>query len=255
MTGKALFELCVEGLEAARVADRMGASRIELCTRLDLGGLTPPVELTRAVVAAIGLPVFVLIRPRGGDFVYTNEEFALMRRQIEECKAAGAAGVVLGVLLPDGRIDVPRSRELVELARPMQVTYNRAFDHAPDLGSALEDVVATGSEFLLTSGGEANVLAGASTLKRLHRRAGERLRLIAGGGLKLANLTEVFASTELDAFHGSLKRNSVASHRPAEVVDHAPGMLTAELNPAETAALEEDLAKAISRVNQYFAGQ
>lgn len=253
MPAEALFELCVEGVEAAVVADRGGASRIELCTRLDLGGLTPPLDLTRAVLQAIRIPVFVLIRPRGGDFVYTNQEFALMRQQIEECKAAGVAGVVLGVLLADGRIDVARSRELVELAHPMAVTYNRAFDHSPDLGRALEDVIATGADFLLTSGGEANVLVGASSLGRLHQQAGGRLRLLAGGGLKLSNLSEVMQKSGLTAFHGSLKRTAAVAHRPAEAVDEAPGSLTAELNAAQAAALKEDLATAIHKIHQHFA--
>ena len=250
-----LFELCVESLEAALVADRGGASRIELCTRLDIGGLTPQVELTQAVVKALRIPVYVLIRPRGGDFVYSDAEFALMCRQVEECKAAGAAGVVIGILRKDGRIDEERSRKLAEVARPMGVTYNRAFDHAPDLDEALESVVRSGADYLLTSGGAANVIEGAASLAHLNRRAGDRLRLIAGGGLKLANLQEVLEVTSLDAFHGSLKRKPLASHRPAEVEDHGPLPGADRLSAEEEAALKVDLAEALAIFSKHAAGR
>jgi len=157
-----LFELCVESLKAALAAERGDADRIELCARLDLSGITPSQSLTTAAVQALSIPVHVLIRPRGGNFVYSAEEFDQMRQQVQWVKEAGAAGVAMGVLLPDSRVDVDRSRELVELARPMKVTFHRAFDETPDLGVALEAVIKTRADCLLTSGGAPNVLTGAT---------------------------------------------------------------------------------------------
>jgi copper homeostasis protein len=156
----------------------------------------------------ISIPVHVLIRPRGGDFVFTKSEFGQMQLQIEKARDAGARGVVLGILLPDGRVDVERSRALVELARPMEVTFNRAFDLTPDLSEALEAVIQTGVECLLTSGGAADVLTGAESIARLSRQADTRIQIIAGGGLQLADIAEVLRRTGGLSLHGSLIRKS-----------------------------------------------
>lgn len=204
-----LFELCAETLEAAQAADRGGADRIELCERLDLGGITPGEPVTAAVIQALSIPVHVLIRPRSGKFVYTDSEFDQMRRQVQWAREAGAAGVALGVLQADGRIDVDRSRELAELARPMKVTFHRAFDRAPDLSVALEEVIGIGANCLLTSGGEPDVLTGAQTLAKLVAQAGDRIQIMAGGGLKLASMLQVLEQTGLRCLHGSLIRKSV----------------------------------------------
>jgi copper homeostasis protein len=203
---KILFELCVENLASAQAAERGGADRVELCTSLEIGGVTPAEELTAAVIHALRIPVHVLIRPRGGDFVYSGAEFTEMKQQIEWVKKAGAAAAVLGVLLPDGRVDVARSRELVELARPMKVTFHRAFDETRDKAEALEAVIETGSDCLLTSGGAPDVLTGAEELGKLVLQAGERIQVMAGGGLKLANLVEVQERTGVPCMHGSLTR-------------------------------------------------
>src|ERR1700722_8558142 len=128
MSKSFLFELCADSLEAAKAAQSGGADRMELCEQLAIAGVTPSISLLTAVLATVPIPVYVLIRPRGGDFVYSNSEFSLIRSQIEEAKDAGAAGVAIGVLLPDGRVDVVRTRELAELARPMKITFHRAFD-------------------------------------------------------------------------------------------------------------------------------
>ncbi|MDE3186464.1 MAG: copper homeostasis protein CutC [Acidobacteriota bacterium] len=205
------FELCVESLESARIAEAGGADRIELCSKLWIGGVTPPLDLIADCVRLLTIPVRVLIRPRGGDFCYAAEEFDRMRRQIEEAKQAGAAGIAVGVLLPDGRVDLARSRELVELARPMGVTFHRAFDETPQMDEALEDVIATGADCLLTSGGAADVVAGAEAIARLHRLAGRRLDVMAGGGLRLDNLMDVVRRTGVTSLHGSLIRRDARS--------------------------------------------
>src|SRR5271166_1581298 len=149
-----LFELCVESLEAGRVAEAGGADRIELCAELGTGGLTPDFDVLKATIEALTIPIHVLIRPRGGDFAFSADEFGLMRAQIEHASSAGAAGIAIGVLLPGGRVDVERTKELVDLARPMKVTFHRAFDETPDVAEALEDVILCGVDCLLTSGGE-----------------------------------------------------------------------------------------------------
>jgi len=140
-----LFELCVESLDAALAAERGGADRIELCAgsiSADHAGRT----VDSGTLQALSIPVHVLIRPRGGNFVYSAEEFDQMRQQLQWVKEAGAAAVALGVLMPDGRIDVARSRELVEQARPMTVTFHRAFDETPDMGVALEAIIKIGAD-------------------------------------------------------------------------------------------------------------
>jgi copper homeostasis protein len=203
-----LFELCVETLPAAQAAEQGGADRIELCERLDIGGVTPGEKLISTTIQTLSIPVHVLIRPRGGDFMYSSGDFDLIRQQIQWVRQAGAAGVALGVLLADGRVDVERSRELVEMARPMRVTFHRAFDRAPDLDEALEAVIRTGADCLLTSGGEPDVLAGVKHLKRLVIQSSNRIQIMAGGGLKLASMVEVLEQTGLRCLHGSLARRA-----------------------------------------------
>jgi copper homeostasis protein len=203
-----LFELCAETLQAAQAAELGGADRIELCERLDIGGVTPGEKLISATIQALSIPVHVLIRPRGGDFAYSAAEFDQIRQQIQWVRQAGAAGVALGVLLADGRVDEVRSRELVELARPMKVTFHRAFDRTPDMAAALEGVIATGADCLLTSGGAPNVLAGVKQLKTLVKQAGDRIQIMAGGGLRLASMAEVLEQTGLRCLHGSLTRRA-----------------------------------------------
>jgi copper homeostasis protein len=199
-----IFELCAPSLAAANAAHRGGASRIELCADLRVGGVTPDIALLESVIDAISIPVHVLIRPRAGSFVFSDDEFALMRRQVEAVKAAGASGVAIGVLLADGRIDVKRTRALVDLARPMDVTFHRAFDVTADLDEALDAVMETGANSLLTSGGAPDVLTGADSIARLHRRTGSQLEIMAGGGLRLENLSEVLNRTGVSCVHGSL---------------------------------------------------
>lgn len=207
------FELCAENLQAARAAESGGADRIELCSELALGGLTPSSDTMAGGIRTLSIPVNVLIRPRGGDFVFSPEEFLEMRRQIGQAKEAGASGVAIGVLLPDGRVDVERTRALVDLARPMAVTFHRAFDETPDLDEALENVIETGANNLLTSGGAADVLRGAESLSRLCQRAAGRIHVIAGGGLRLATLVEVVRRSGTFSLHGSLTRNNGATAR------------------------------------------
>lgn len=235
------FELCVETLEAARAAQAGGADRIELCAALSVGGVTADPDLIQATVKTIDIPVHVLIRARNGDFHFSTDEILAMRRQIEDAKNAGAAGVATGVLLANGMVDVERSRELVALAKPMKATFHRAFDEAPDLEEALEDVIATGADCLLTSGGAPDVLTGAGSIARLRELAAGRLDVMAGGGLRLHNLTEVVRRTGVSYLHGSLTRENGRSAR------------TNSHNGHESSVLEEDVREAVRLFRGHFA--
>ncbi len=207
------FELCADSLEAARAAEYGGADRIELCSGLSDGGVTPDPELMAADLGSFAIPVHGLIRPRPGDFVFSTSEYELMCRQIERAKASGASGVAVGVLLPDGRVDVERTRALVELARPMAVTFHRAFDETRDLAEALESVIQTGADHVLTSGGAADVLLGAEFIAALRQQADQRIGIVAGGGLRLASLAQVVRRSGVYSLHGSLTHeNGSATH-------------------------------------------
>ena len=203
---RARFELCAETMYAARIAERGGADRVELCVNLAMAGTTPPVTMVREAVEALSIPVHVLIRPRAGDFVYTPEEFAQILAQIEEVKALGVHGVVLGALRSDGRVDVERTRALVEAARPMKVTFHRAFDEVADMTEGLEAVIATGADLLLTSGGRPSVLEGAEAIAGLVRQAEGRIEVMAAGGVRPANVEEALQRTHAPWLHGSLLR-------------------------------------------------
>ena len=204
MKQKFTLEISVETLEGALAAERGGADRIELCGDLSVGGVTPGVDLVRTVRAQIRIPLFMMIRPRAGDFVFTEREFEMMKRSMVEAKKSGADGVVLGILNKDRRVDIERTRELVNLARPLPVTYHRAFDETADLHGALEDVIQTGSTRILTSGGAAGAPAGAATLAELVRDARGRIIIVPGAGIHASNILQIAQRTQAREFHSGL---------------------------------------------------
>jgi copper homeostasis protein len=204
MNRKHLLEISVENLEAALAAERGSADRIELCGDLSAGGITPSTELMRAVRARLRIPIFAMIRPRAGDFVYSGAEFSAMRRSIADAKEAGMDGVVLGILTEDRRVDIERTRELIEFAKPMRVTYHRAFDEAADLRQALEDVIQSGAKRILTSGGAKSALEGAAVLTRLIETAGDRIVIVPGAGISAANVHLIAHRTKAREFHSGL---------------------------------------------------
>ena len=199
-----LLEIAVETPEAGLAAERGGAHRIELCADLAVGGLTPRVEVMRAAREQIRLPIFAMIRPRSGDFVYDGGEFVSMRRDIAAAKQHGMDGVVLGILDTGGRVDVERTRELVEVARPLAVTFHRAFDASADVYISLEDVIHTGAMRILTSGGAPTAPEGLPVLAKLVAAAGERIIIIPGGGLNPSNIAQVVRDTRAREFHSGL---------------------------------------------------
>ena len=212
-----LLEISVGTVERVVAAERGGADRIELCADLSVGGLTPSRELLRAVRAAVRIPIFSMIRPRGGDFVYSAAEFEEMKRAIEAAKESGMNGVVLGILHKDCRIDVERTRELVALAQPLPVTFHRAFDECcagddcsdiaregVEIERALEDVIQAGAARILTSGGAKSALEGAGMLAKLIAAAGNRVAILPGAGISAANVAEAARRTGACEFHSGL---------------------------------------------------
>ena len=200
------LEICVETLENAQIADRGGAHRIELCGELAGGGVTPSLGLLEQVVAGIAIPVHCMIRPRGGDFLYSAGEFRAMERDIELAKNAGAAGVVLGMLTARGEVDVAATRRLIEAARPMGVTFHRAFDVTRDLDAALEAVIAAGTDILLTSGGAERLSEGVDAVARLVERARDRIEIMGGSGVRLQNAVALCEASGVAAIHSSMRR-------------------------------------------------
>jgi copper homeostasis protein len=201
---KCLLEISVESAEAAVAAERGGADRIELCGNLSVGGVTPSAELMTVARSGIRIPIFTMMRPRAGDFVYSSAEFAGMKKEIDSVKKLGMNGVVLGILDSNRRIDIPRTKELVELAKPLPTTFHRAFDECPDLPRALENVIRTGAARILTSGGAAGAREGAAVLERLVVAAGNRIIIVPGAGINAANIAYVVEKTRAQEFHSGL---------------------------------------------------
>ena len=167
MSRPIVFELCAETLDACLAAREGGADRIELCTALDVGGLTPDHELIAEAIHRSGLPVHVMLRPHADGFHYSAADFDSICEELHRDRQLGVSGVVFGILYADGTVDVERTRILVDLAAPLETTFHRAFDATPDLAQALEDVISTGRDRILTSGGAPDVLTGAYALARL----------------------------------------------------------------------------------------
>ena len=200
------LEICAGSLASAEAAAAGGAHRIELCQNLEQGGITPSYGLIRAVVARVPLPVFVLIRPRPGGFVYSAEELEIMRADVAACRALGCAGVVLGVLDAAGRVAPGPCQALIAAAGPLAVTFHRAFDLCPDPAAALEAVIDLGCRRVLTSGGQPSAAAGQAQLAALVAQAGRRISIMPGAGLTPANLPTLAARTGAHEFHASARR-------------------------------------------------
>ena len=219
-----LVEACVDTVGSALAAEAGGAGRVELCANLVEGGTTPSAGTIALARERLGLPLVVLVRPRGGDFLYDADEVTAMLRDVEVARQLGADGVVVGALTPDARVDVAVTRALVDAARPMRVTFHRAFDAARHAAEALDVLVGLGLDRVLTSGGAASALEGAAALGALVRQAGGRLAVLAGGGLTAATVGPVVAASGVREVHvrGAERVGSAMRFRRAGVTVGKP---------------------------------
>lgn len=198
-------ELCAYSVDACRVAARLGVNRVELCASPAEGGVTPSVATIERVAQIDGLDLSVMIRPRGGDFLYSDDEFETMLLDIERAQTAGATGVVFGILTADGRVDVERTRRLVEASDGMETTFHRAVDMANDYEQAVEDIIAAGCTRILTSGSYDKAIDGIANIAKAVEIARGRIEIMAGSGVVAAN-ARALADVGVDALHFSAKR-------------------------------------------------
>ncbi|MBL7903968.1 MAG: copper homeostasis protein CutC [Bacteroidales bacterium] len=203
MSASVNIEICAGSVESAIAARQGGAHRIELCTALSVGGLTPSQGMIEYVKNILKTETFVLIRPRHGDFNYSRAEFEIMKSDIFAAKVKGADGIVVGMINTDGTVDTCRMKEIVEMAGSMQVTFHRAFDMTRDPYEALETIIGLGCHRILTSGQAASAMDGATVIARLVAQAGKRIVIMPGGGINAQNLSTLHQLTGATEFHTS----------------------------------------------------
>lgn len=204
---KKLLEICCYTLESALLAEQAGADRIELCDNAAEGGTTPSFGTIQLAQEKLDIPISVMIRPRGGDFLYSDLEFEIMKRDVTNIvkNQVGVQGVVVGFLQADGHIDLERTREIVKLAHPMDVTFHRAFDMCLDPLAALEQLKDCGIKRILTSGGRNKAIQGIDLLAQLVKNAGDDIAIMAGSGVNESNLKELMTKTKATEFHSSAR--------------------------------------------------
>lgn len=195
------LEICATSIASCINAQEGGADRIELCDNLADGGTTPGYGMIKIARQKLRIPLYPIIRPRGGDFLYTDDEFTIMQNDIRICKQLGCDGIVTGILTADGKVDKRRTRSLVELAWPMGVTFHRAFDVTDDPLQALEDVIETGCERILTSGQQNTAPEGTALIASLVQQAGGRIIIMAGSGVRAHNIAALIRDTQATEYH------------------------------------------------------
>jgi copper homeostasis protein len=247
-----LIEVCASSVASALAAQAGGAARVELCSALIEGGLTPSAAAIELAREQLRIKLHILIRPRGGDFCYDDTELAVMQRDIAFCKQAGVDGVVIGVLHPDGSVDVERMRELIAVARPLSVTFHRAFDMAADAFRSLDDLLALGAERLLTSGQRGSAAEGKELIAELVRRAGNRLIVMPGAGINEGNIRELIVTAGAREFHlsGQKKISSRMIYRNPNVFMGVPGLPEYEIGVTDA----EKIRRVVEAANQRGVG-
>ena len=200
-----ILEIIGFNIESCILAQSSGAHRIELCDNPGEGGTTPSYGFIKAAREKLHIQLYPIIRPRGGDFLYTDEEFGIMKTNVGICKSLGCDGVVIGMLQADGTVDIKRCRQLVELAYPMEVTFHRAFDRTKDPFQAMEDIISIGCERILTSGQQPHALDGVGLIKQLIEKAEERIIIMPGSGIRSDNIAAVAEKTGAVEFHSSAR--------------------------------------------------
>lgn len=198
-----MLEIACFNKESALIASRAGADRIEFCAGFEVGGTTPSLHDYMELKKEITIPIFVMIRTRGGDFFYNNEEFQQMKNQLLEFKKVGADGFVFGILDENSEVNIAHNKELVELADGIPCTFHRAFDRVKDYHKSLEEIIKCGFKTILTSGTKSNVTEGKEILKNIVELANNRIDILCGGGLRSFNITEIKNYTQAKSFHSS----------------------------------------------------
>lgn len=226
-----ILEIAANSVASALAAQEGGAGRVELCTALELGGLTPSHAQIALARERLRIPLYVLIRPRAGDFLYGELECETMLRDIETCASLGCDGVVLGVLDAEGRVDTARCRPLIAAAGKLGVTFHRAFDLSRDPAQALEDIVTLGCECILTSGMQGSAADGSALIRELVEQAGDRIVVMPGAGITARNIAALAAATGAHEFHASAKHQlpSGMRHRRPLLSDMEGGELCSDI--------------------------
>jgi copper homeostasis protein len=243
MPNRFVLEICVESVEHAVAAERGGAQRIELCSDLSSGGITASAGLMQTVRRHVRAPIHVLIRPRAGDFCYTDHELEIMHDDILAAKRFEMDGVVLGILHENTRVDIERTKALVELAHPLSVTFHRAFDASGNLETSLEDVIRTGASRILTSGGEPRAADALSTLARLVEVARGRILLMPCGGIDSENVVRIAGTTLAQEFHTSVGASRSGSTNGGNELSDDTG---APVSRLQSPLFEKQVARLVS---------
>jgi copper homeostasis protein len=216
------FEICIDSVEGAQAAENAGAARVELCSALFDGGLTPSIGTIETAMASVNrIRVHVIVRPRAGDFIYSPPEIETMVRDVRAAVAAGAHGIVIGALTPEGDVDVPTTKRLIEAAGGASITFHRAFDMVRDPFAALETLIGLGVHRILTSGQENSALEGAPLLAELVKRAGDRIVVMVAGGINERNISRIIEQTGASEYHFAAL---VSSDSPSVYRNPAPVM-------------------------------
>ena len=200
-----MLEICCFNLQSAIIAQRAGAHRVELCADAAVGGTTQSLGVIKKAREKLQIQLYPIIRPRGGDFFFTEEELEIMMNDVLLCKQIGCDGVVIGMLKQDGTIDKKSCGQLVQLAYPLGVTFHRAFDRVADPQEALEDIIEIGCERILTSGQQPTAMEGAELIAQLIQQADDRIIIMPGSGIRSANITELAQKTKAEEFHSSAR--------------------------------------------------
>lgn len=243
MENKYIIEIATSDFTTTQSAVEGGADRIELCANLAEGGTTPSFGTLRQCRETFSVLLYPIIRPRGGDFLYTKEEFDLMLKDVKLCKELGCDGVVIGLLHPDGTIDTARTSLLIEAAYPLGVTFHRAFDRCKDPFTALEQLIDIGCERILTSGQQPSVMDGVELVAQLNKIAAERIIIMPGSGVRYDNIKMLADKTGCMEFHSSLrgKEPSRMEFIHPAFKDSAESYANNKISPNDVRALRSSL--------------
>lgn len=212
------IEIACFNLESVLITQKVGADRVELCADMSVGGTTPTIETIQQARKNLSIDLYVMIRPRGGNFVYSDSEFEQMKSEIETIKKLGVNGFVFGILKDDKTINIEQNKDLVELAKPFPCTFHRAFDEILDYEKALEDVISCGFSTILTSGTFPNVMEGKEVLRQLVIQANNRIKIMPGGGLRSTNISALNEMVNANWYHSSAITDGSEIANPEEII-------------------------------------